>query len=380
MSSPNPLKVAVVGGGVVGVSTADQLVRAGAHVVLITDGQLASGASGRSLSWLNSAGIRSESYHRLRMAGIDRYRTLSAQHPGLGWLKFDGGLAWQAEAKADELQRRHERALARGYESHLLTADQVAAHSPGVNPAAIPPSGAVWNPGEGWVDLPSLIRFLAKDFVERGGHLVTNAGRSRIVTEAGAVSGVRSERGDVAEAEAVMLATGAAAPEMAAELGITIPDASPRCLLVTTKPVQHELTAVLNTPRASVRPTSDGALAVDSDWTTAEITQATDGSYGVPPTTVEELLAEASRLLIGSPELAADRYGIGTKPIPADGEPVLGMLDDVAGLYVAFTHSGATLALIAGELLAYEIVQGTAHPMLADFNARRFAVTDAATS
>src|SRR5215210_5180670 len=118
MSSSGRLKVAVVGGGVLGVSTAQQLARAGADVVLLTEGALASEASGRSLSWLNSAAIRSESYHRLRMAGIDRYRTLSAQHPGLEWLRFDGGLAWQAEHQAEELRRRHEYALAHGYDSH----------------------------------------------------------------------------------------------------------------------------------------------------------------------------------------------------------------------------------------------------------------------
>jgi glycine/D-amino acid oxidase-like deaminating enzyme len=372
MSSSNPLKVAVVGGGVIGVSTAQQLVRAGADVVLATEGELASSASGRSLSWLNSAGIRSEHYHRLRMAGIDRYRTLSAQHPGLDWLQFDGGLAWQAADQAEELHRRHEHELAHGYDSHLLTSDQIAAHTPGVNPAAVPPAGAVWNPGEGWVDLPSLVQFLAKDFVERGGRMVTNAGRCRIVTEAGAVAGVRSERGKAFPVEAAVVATGAAVPAMAAELGLAIPDASPNCLLITTKPVQHELTAVVNTPRASVRPTPGSALAVDSDWTTAHITRLTDGSFGVPPGIVEELLAEASMLLAGNPALEAARYGIGPKPIPGDGEPVLGQIDDVAGLYVAFTHSGATLALIAGELLAYEITRGTAHPMLADFNARRF--------
>ena len=101
MSSSNAAKVAVVGGGVIGVCTAQQLVRAGADVVLVTEGELAGNASGRSLSWLNSAGIRSESYHRLRMAGIDRYRTLAAQHPGLDWLRFDGGLAWQAADQAE---------------------------------------------------------------------------------------------------------------------------------------------------------------------------------------------------------------------------------------------------------------------------------------
>ena len=35
-------------------------------------------------------------------------------------------------------------------------------------------------------------------------------------------------------------------------------------------------------------------------------------------------------------------------------------------------HSGATLGLIAGELLAYEIITGASHPMLVDFNVRRF--------
>ena len=43
------MRVAVVGGGVVGVSTAQKLVRAGADVVLVTEGELASNASGRSL-------------------------------------------------------------------------------------------------------------------------------------------------------------------------------------------------------------------------------------------------------------------------------------------------------------------------------------------
>ena len=71
------MKVAVVGGGVIGVSTARQLARAGAKVILLTESVLTSEASGRSLSWLNSAAMWSEPYHRLRMAGIDRYRRVS---------------------------------------------------------------------------------------------------------------------------------------------------------------------------------------------------------------------------------------------------------------------------------------------------------------
>jgi glycine/D-amino acid oxidase-like deaminating enzyme len=371
MTSSFPIKVGVVGGGVIGVSTAWQLARAGADVILLTESVLTSEASGRSLSWLNSAGMWREPYYRLRMAGIDRYRTLSAQQPGLRWLRFAGGLAWYAGV-GEELLRRHDHDVAHGYESHVLTRDQVRAHSPGVDAAAIPDAGAIWNPGEGWVDLPSLVQFLIKDFLERGGQLITSAGQCTVGVNAGSITGVITEDRELVRVDTAVLATGAATPAMLADLGITIPDATPISLLLTSRPVHHPLRAVLNTPRVSVRPTPDGALAIDSDWTSAHITRAGDGSYQVPPAIIEELLAEASRVLQGNPELKAAQYGIGLKPVPADGEPVLGRVDDVTGLYVAFTHSGATLGLIAGELLAYEIMTGASHPMLAEFNIRRF--------
>src|SRR5215207_5400401 len=101
MGNQTQLRVAVIGGGAIGVSSAYHLARRGAKVWLVTEGALASGASGRSLSWLNSAAIRSEHYHQLRMAGIDRYRTLFARAPDRNWLRFDGGLSWQPADKLD---------------------------------------------------------------------------------------------------------------------------------------------------------------------------------------------------------------------------------------------------------------------------------------
>jgi glycine/D-amino acid oxidase-like deaminating enzyme len=372
MTGSSPIKVAVVGGGVIGVSTAFQLARAGADVILLTESELTSGASGRSLSWLNAAGMWREPYHRLRMAGIDRYRTLSAQQPDLRWLRFAGGLVWYPQERDEELRRRHDHEVAHGYDSHLLEPEDVSTHTPGVNAAAIPDSGAIWNPGEGWVDLPSLVRFLLRDFVERGGRLITWVGKCSLQCKADSVRGVATEAGQLVEADAVVLAAGAVVPQMLADLDITIPDATTIALLVTSRPVHHQLRAVLNTPRVSMRPTPDGALAIDSDWTHAHITRSADGRYQVPEAIIEALLAEASLVLHGRPKLETAWYGIGPKPIPGDGEPVLGRVDQVGGLYVAFTHSGATLGLIAGELLAYEIVTGAAHPMLVDFNLRRF--------
>ncbi len=82
---------------------------------------------------------------------------------------------------------------------------------------------------------------------------------------------------------------------------------------------------------------------------------------------------EASALLAGHPRLTAASLGLGPKPVPGDGEPVLGPLRDVNGLFVAFSHSGATLGLIAGELLAEQMLTGAQPPLLAPFTAARFA-------
>ena len=93
--------------------------------------------------------------------------------------------------------------------------------------AAVPAAGAIWHPGEGWVDLPSLVGHLAKDFTDCGGQLVTNAGPATVLTTGDAVRGVRTSAGEEFPAEIVVLATGSAVPAMVAEFGVTIPDATP---------------------------------------------------------------------------------------------------------------------------------------------------------
>jgi glycine/D-amino acid oxidase-like deaminating enzyme len=65
-ASTKPSKVVVIGGGIFGVSTAVHLARLGVRTVLINDGPLANGASGRSLAWLNSARKRTDAYHLMR--------------------------------------------------------------------------------------------------------------------------------------------------------------------------------------------------------------------------------------------------------------------------------------------------------------------------
>lgn len=363
--------VAVIGGGILGVSSAVHLLRAGAAVTLVTESHLCSEATGRSLSWLNSAGERSRPYHELRMAGVDRYRTLFAADPHREWLQFGGGLMWNPDGKSAVTEARHAYEKSIGYDSKLLEPAAIGAVTPGIDASAVP-ENAIFNPGEGWVSLPDLVDFLMDEFHERGGKLVTNAGKASVVLTDGVASGVTTADGETYGADAVLVACGAATPTVVAPLGVEIPNASPIAMLVVTKPVEHSLNAVLNTPRAAVRPNPGGTLALDHDWYEEHITEFEDGSFTIPDEVVQELADEASKLVAGNPELKPASWKIGRKPIPGDGEPVFGELEKAPGCFVAFTHSGATLGLIAGELMADEIVSGRKHPMLATFRPERF--------
>lgn len=362
--------VVVIGGGAIGVSTAVHLLRASVQVTLVTEAGLASGASGRSLSWLNSAGTRSVEYHALRMAGIERYRVLSSQQPDVDWLEFDGGLFWDGDKAAT--RRRHQAEAAHGYSSELLEPDDLAATTPGVDRDSVPGS-AIFNPAEGWVSLPHLIDHLMEEFTRRGGRLIEQAGRAGVLTDAGRAIGVTTEAAGQYLADAVLVACGPQTPVVVAPLGVHIDDASPVSMLVVTEPTDHDVRAVMNTPRVALRPNPGRTLALDHDWYEASITEEADGTFSIPREVVDELVQEASAVLDGTPDLMAASWKIGRKPIPGDGEPVFGELEQVPGCFVAFTHSGATLALVAGELLAAEMSGGIRHPLLANFRPERFA-------
>ncbi|MEI4472877.1 NAD(P)/FAD-dependent oxidoreductase [Frigidibacter sp. MR17.24] len=375
MQSPSPLisTALVIGGGIFGVSTAAHLARMGVAVTLVNDGPLANGASGRSLAWLNSSRRRSMPYHRLRQAGIERYRVLADRHPGADWLRFCGGLTWDAEDDTNEIAAvfRHEREI--GYPAELLSAPEVGTRIAGVEAGTVTGAGAILNPNEGWVDLPALIGLLAAEITAAGGTIVTDAGAAEPLVEAGRCTGARCADGRRLGADAVLVATGPAVPAMAAAQGIPIGDDSPIALLVETEPLAHPLATVLNTPRVAIRPTPGGAYYLDSGWSEEEVVVHPDGRYEALPSTVAGLIDEARRVMTGAPALAVRAVHMGPKPIPGGGEPVFGALAALPGCFVAFSHSGATLGLIAGELLAEEMALGLRHPLFEPFRPGRFA-------
>ncbi|MEC3852743.1 NAD(P)/FAD-dependent oxidoreductase [Paenarthrobacter ureafaciens] len=377
MSSTSPQKhVVVIGGGILGASTALHLARGGAQVTLVTAGSLADGASARSIAWLNSSGARSADYHYLRLLAIDRYRTWTAHHPeSRDYIQFNGAMKWAAPGETFRDTYASERS--RGYESVWVQRTDVSAFAPDVNAESVAEEGAIFNPGEGWVNMPDFIPAMVAEAAAQGAEVIENAGNVRVNVAHGMAVGVFLGNGALVSADEVVLATGGDVPAQLAALGVTVHDRTPAAFVLFTDPVDVEVKTVLNTPRVAVRPTPDGRLVLDSDWAEQTVVVEDDGSFTVPQESVQGLLEEASKVLAGNPPLTAQRVCAGLKPIPGDGLPVVGSIPGIPGLYTVFSHSGATLGLILGELLAEEILTGTPSPVLKSFRPDRFRSNDA---
>jgi glycine/D-amino acid oxidase-like deaminating enzyme len=63
---------------------------------------------------------------------------------------------------------------------------------------------------------------------------------------------------------------------------------------------------------------------------------------------------------------------LGTRPVPADGLPVLGYAPGHANLYLAVTHSGVTLAPLIADLCVMETLDASNSPLLNSFRPARF--------
>ena len=64
--------------------------------------------------------------------------------------------------------------------------------------------------------------------------------------------------------------------------------------------------------------------------------------------------------------------GIGYRPMPADGLPIVGFSDQLPNMYIAVTHSGVTLSPILGTYASMEILDEQKVDYLENYRLERF--------
>ena len=204
------MSTVVIGGGIAGVSCAYHLAKAGVKdVLLLEKGELTSGSTH------HAAGLVTQFNPSPTMMRFRRYSV--ALYNELGVFETVGSLRIAASPQSYlELRRGVSRAHGIGLDAELVGAEEVARLMPEASQEAL--YGAVWMPGDGYVDPHIATYAVASAARELGAEIRTHTLVTGIETRDGAVTAVETESGRI-EAETVVNAAGMWAPRIAAMVG-----------------------------------------------------------------------------------------------------------------------------------------------------------------
>ncbi|MER5387551.1 FAD-binding oxidoreductase [Saccharopolyspora sp. NPDC002686] len=367
------MKVAVIGLGVLGASTARALALAGAEVTVFEAAAPLAGTTGTSFAWTNSHSKEPRSYHDLNTAGMAEHDELAAESRA-NWLVRSGNLEWAEDpAGAERLAASVADLIGRDYPVSWITPQRARELVPDLRV----PSGVqdiAFYPTEGHIFPALLVARLWGEARDRGAELrcpATVLGVSEVD------GGVRLELSDgTADFDAVVLATGRWTETLTASAGYRVPMADPDAagsatvgLLGFTRPVATRLDRVLTTPNLNVRPDGAGRLILQGLDLDADADPANppspDGDHA------RTLCNRLNDLLAGTEGAGLESFRVGQRAMPADGLTVAGFLSDSAKIYTLATHSGITLGPLLGRLAARELLTGNQEDALADFRPQR---------
>lgn len=313
----------MVGGGIVGASVAYHAARAGAVVTLVEAGRPGSGVSADSFAWIGSSGVRSGPAAELRRSATKEYRRLEAELPGLP-VTWSGSLSWKAEDGRPEA----------GPGQQMVDAATVASLEPNLRK---PPEWAMWAPGDAAVDAVGVIERLVAGARAHGAGIRLHSPVTAIRRDAaGRASGVETAAGPVS-ASTVVLAAGVATAALAGSVGVDVPVEPSPCPLFGLRAPAGLVRTVIHNQDFDLRQVAPDHLVAAAD-------------------SAEQTLAAVRSSFLGAEDVRLVSRRLGVRPMPADGEPIIGPVADVPGLYVAAMHAAVTLAPAVGRLVAQELV------------------------
>jgi len=371
MTSVQLRRFVVIGAGVLGAAVAARLASAGQRVTLLDQDQPGRATSRWSFAWLNSNDKAPRHYHDLNHAGLRAWAGLAQDLDGAAWYRPVGNveLATSDYSRA-ELAARVSRLTEWGYDARLIAATEAAGLEPSLRLPAPEITAAAWFPGEGYVLTEPLIDLLVTRARNHGAELLTGA-EGRVIaldTAPGAVTLVRTAEDAVRAADEVIICAGRWTPDLAAMAGAEgqapllawdTPGATAPGLVVQVGPVGPEAPVrLVHTPEICVRPHPGGLLHLEAPDAAVDLhTPAPELRRWAA-----ELLHRAQRAVRGLDDARVVNFQVCVRPMPLDGQSIIGRLPSAPSLYVAVTHSGVTLAAHLANLIAADLITGTPAP------------------
>ena len=220
MSLPTSSKVIIVGGGIVGCSTAHHLAKIGHEVLLLEKASLTSGSTWHAAGLVGQ--LRSNAnITQLLGHSINLYDQLEAE-TGLatGW-KMNGGLRLACNNERwTEVKRQATTARSFGLEMQLLTPKEAQDLWPLMDISDV--VGAAFLPTDGQASPSDITQALARGARTSGAKVIENCVVTEIITENENLVGVKTKLGSI-YCEKLVLCCGQWTRDLAATVGVNVP-------------------------------------------------------------------------------------------------------------------------------------------------------------
>jgi sarcosine oxidase, subunit beta len=357
---PSGADVLVIGAGIVGCSAAYHLATASAGRVVVLDGE---DTVGRGSTGACAGGFRqqftSEVNVRLSQASVPMILGFAGEHGIPVAVTQDGYLflvredsTWDRFLHGVELQR------SLGVSVEVLDPEAAAALVPGIEVGGL--IGATFGPDDGIADPSALTLGYATIARREGATFVLGTRVDAIELDgAGAVVGVRTDRGPVA-ASAVVLAAGAWSGALAATAGVNLPiEPVPRVVVTTAAfhgvPIRRTLVIDADSSFYFHRE-GDGVLMGMSGDDRPSFDTAVDDRF-----VSSELIPRAIEVFPPVADAGVRSSWAGLYEMTPDRHPIVGPAP-TPGLWIAagFSGHGFQHGPIVGKLVAETIVDGSA--------------------
>ncbi len=370
---PERCDVAIVGGGVMGLSTAYHLAESSkASIVVLERGYLVSGASGR-----NGGGVRmqwgDEGNVQIMMESIEICRGLAQELDINLWFR-QGGYLFLARGEAGEARLRRNAELHRtlGAPTRLLGPEEAKELVPELDVSEV--RLAAFNPEDGVVFPWPFVWGYAAQAIARGAIVRTHTEAVRGEPDGDGIL-LHLSTGERLRAGRVVNATGAWCHRLNHSLGVELPNRPHRHEILSSEPLKPFLDPLVVDLESGL---------YFSQSTRGEIVAGiTLEDHGAPSLEVDQrsslrflahLGAALTRIMPITGAVKVLRQWAGPYDVSPDGDAIVGPSPGQPALLqvCGFTGHGFMMAPAVGRMLARWIARGDRHPMLTRWDPSRF--------
>lgn len=257
---PDKVDVVVIGGGIIGTSTALELTEKGLRVALCEKGGIGQEQSSRNWGWVRIS--RRDPREIPLMAEALRIWPGLKERTGreLGYKQSGILFACRSDKQMAQYESWSDHLKPYQLDSRMVSGAEFDSVMPGCNE---PVKGGLFTAADGRAEPQLAAPAIAEAARDKGAVILTECAVRGVETSGGAISGVVTERGPIA-CDAVVLAGGAWSRLFSGNLGIEFPQLKVMNTVVRTEPIEGGPEAAYWTSDFSFRKRKDGGYTLAS--------------------------------------------------------------------------------------------------------------------